>query len=96
MDESGVSLRENLEQVKRQTGRTPPELETPRFPILLEPIWSAFISLSNSRNPSMSGVSPITFEQIKAWSDLTGNVLKPFDVELIKKLDLLYMRIMNG
>jgi len=46
---------EHLEQVERQTGRTPKKLEGPDFPISIEYLWSAFISLSSARTSGFSG-----------------------------------------
>ena len=87
---------EHLEQVERQTGRTPKELEGPDFPISLEYLWSAFFSLSSARTSGFSGPNPITYQEIKAWKELTQTPLSARDVEAVKRLDLVYMRVMNG
>lgn len=84
-----------LEQVERQTGCTPEELKGPDFPELLRNVWSAFLALSNSRNPAFSGVSPITFEQIRAFIEVTGTPLSPREVNAIKRLDTVFCRAMQ-
>jgi hypothetical protein len=84
-----------LEQVKRQTGITPEELIGPKFPILMENVWSAFKRLSNRRNPSFSGVAPITYEQILAWKVLTETPISPREIGVVEELDLIYMSVMN-
>lgn len=94
-DESGSTLKELLEQVERQTGRKPEELKGPEFPELLRHVWSAFLALSNSRNPAFSGVSPITFEQIRAFIEVTGTPLGPKEVSAIKRLDNVFIKVMN-
>ncbi len=94
-DEQGVSLRETLQEVERQTGRTPEELEGPDFPEVLGNVWSAFVALSNSRNPSFSGVAPITYEQIKAYCEVTHTPLSPQEIDAIKRLDNAYQKAMN-
>jgi hypothetical protein len=72
-------------------------LEPPTdFPILLSHIWSAFIALSNSRTAGMSGVNPLTYEQIKAWKELTETPLTAWEVEAIKRLDVVYLGVMNS
>mgnify|MGYP000406842811 CR=1 FL=1 len=95
MGPDGSSVRDNLEQVKRQTGITPEELIGPKFPFLMGGIWSAFKSLSNRRNPAFSGVAPITYEQILAWKQLTETPVTPREIEVIGLLDNKYMSIMN-
>lgn len=95
-DSDGVSLQENLESVERQTGKRPEELDGPEFPYLMSYCWSAFTMLSNSRSPSMSGIAPITYEQILAWKKVTDMPLSAREVEAIKRLDNVFLEEMNG
>ena len=95
-DQNGTTEREHLEQVERQTGRRPIALDGPDFPALVSHIWSAFIILSNSRTAGFSGPNPITYEQIKAWKELTETIIAPWEIEAIKRLDRVYMGIANG
>lgn len=96
-DQNGVTEREHLEQVERQTGRRVEALEPPtQFPQALSHVWSAFIALSNSRGSGFSGPSPITYEQIKAWKELTETPVVPWEVDAIKRLDTVYMGVANG
>ena len=90
-DQNGTTQREHLEQVERQTGRRPIALEGPDFPLLVSHIWSAFILLSN-----FSGPNPISYAEIKTWKELTETPLDAREVEAIKRLDAVYMRVMNG
>ncbi len=91
-DESGTSEREHLEQVERQTGIRPKELEGPDFPFLLSHIWSAFVACSKARTGGFSGANPLTYENIKSWIELTGTPLDPREVEAVKELDVIYIR----
>jgi hypothetical protein len=91
-DESGTSEREHLEQVERQTGIRPKELEGPDFPFLLSHIWSAFVACSKARTGGFSGANPLTYENIKSWIGLTGTPLDPREVEAVKELDVIYIR----
>ena len=59
-------------------------------------VWSAFISLSNSRSAGYSGPNPITYEQIKAWKELTDTPLDARDVEAVVRVDAVYIRVANG
>tara|TARA_S200002703_G_C3711830_1_gene218625 strand:- start:23 stop:355 length:333 start_codon:yes stop_codon:yes gene_type:complete len=95
--ESGTTEREHLEQVERQTGRKIEALEPPtEFPVVISHVWSAFITLSNSRSAGFSGPNPITYEQIKAWKELTETPLASWEVEAIKRLDVVYLGVANG
>ena len=95
-DKDGITEREHLEQVERQIGRRPEALEPPtEFPQLMSHVWSAFCVLSNSRTAGFSGPNPITYEQIKAWKELTETPIAPREVEAIKRLDAVYMGVAN-
>jgi hypothetical protein len=59
-------------------------------------VWSAFITLSHSRTQGFSGPNPITYEQIKAWKELTETPVEPREIEAIKRVDTVYMRVVNG
>lgn len=86
-----------MEQVERQTGRKVEALESPtEFPRLLSHVWSAFISLSNSRTSGFSGPNPITYEQILAWKQVTEYPLQSWEADAIKRLDKVYMGVYNG
>lgn len=83
--------------VERQTGKTPAALVPPcEFPMLLSHIWSAFISLSNSRTSGFSGPNPITYEQILAWKQVTEQPLDAWEADVIKRLDILYLGVYSG
>jgi len=59
-------------------------------------VWSAFIALSNSRTMGFSGPNPITYNEIKAWKELTDTPISSREVEVIKSVDVVYMGITNG
>jgi hypothetical protein len=82
-------------QVEEQTGRTPLPLIGPEFPDEVLHVWSAFLLLSETRAQGFSGPLPITYSEIKSWIELTGNYLLPWEVEAVKKLDAVYMRVVN-
>jgi hypothetical protein len=64
--------------------------------MLVSHIWSAFILLSNARSAGFSGPNPISYAEIKTWKELTETPLDAREVEAIKSLDQVYMRVMNG
>ena len=92
----GISQREHLEQVQRQTGQTPKELEGTPFPTLVSHIWSAFAALSSARTNGFSGPNPLSYTEIKSWVELTNASVSARDVEAIKSLDIVFIRTHNG
>ena len=90
-----MPLRDHLEAVERQIGRKPKELDGPDFPELLAYVWSAFISLNSARTVGFNGPNPISYPDILAWKELTGNSISFWEIEAIKNLDAVYMRVSN-
>jgi hypothetical protein len=85
-----------LEQVERQIGYKPPQLESPtEFPDPLAHIWSAFCSLNDGRSVGYSSPNPISYQEIKAFMDLTATPLNPIDITAIKELDKAYLGVAN-
>ena len=94
---SGATEREHLEQVERQTGRKIKTLEpTKDFPVLVSHVWSAFVALSNSRAVGMSGPNALTYTEIKSWMELTETPLRAWEIEAIKRLDVVYLGVINS
>lgn len=91
-DQKGITNREHYEFVERQTGKRPKELDGPEFPSVMSHIWSVFLDLSSTRPQGFNGPLPIPYNEIKSYSELTGVDLGPKDVEIIKRLDLKYLR----
>lgn len=60
------------------------------------PVWAAFCRLSNSRSTGFNGPDPITFEQIKAWQEVTQTKVNPRDIDTILKLDRIFMKVYNS
>ena len=95
-DENGITDREHLEQVERQTGRRPKALDNPTdFPMLVAHIWTAFCSLNSARTAGFSGPNPITYTDIKSWKEVTESPLQAWECEAIKRLDTVYLRAAN-
>ncbi len=96
-DDKGITMRQHLEQVERQSGMTPQALRnTVEFPRLLHHIWIAFCHLNSARQAGFSGPNPITYTELKAWKELTETPLEPWEIEALKKLDQVYLRVANG
>jgi len=64
--------------------------------MLLGHVWSAYCRLSNRRNQGFNGPDRLTPTAIKDWLEITGEVLNPWEVDVIFRLDDTYMRCING
>jgi len=94
-DKDGITERQHLEQVERQSGHTPLALQGKEFPELLEYVWTAFLLLNQGRGQGFNGPLPLGFQDILAWQQLTNTYLLPWEVSTIKRLDAVYLRVVN-
>ena len=86
-------LKDHLDAIERQTGRA--QYELPEFPLGMECAWNAWLDLQGSRESGW-GVSPITYREIESYVNLTGVLLRPFEIAAIKRVDSEYRRIFSG
>jgi hypothetical protein len=90
-----VTEREHLQEVEKQSGHTPPSLQGPDFPELLEYVWTAFLLLNRTRGQGSNGPLPVSYQEIDAWQRMTQNIILPWEVEAVKTLDAVYLRVVN-
>lgn len=50
-------------------------------------LWNIFMKLAATRSYHMAGPNPISYTEIKAFCNLTGQPLQPNHVEIIRALD---------
>ena len=90
--EAGGTLREHLASAARQTKKVDPrllrKLHLAGWSYLLDWFWD----LSQSRGSTGFGPARLSFSEIEAWSRLTGNNLKPWELKAIRAMDAAYMR----
>lgn len=80
--------------VEKAIGRTPPELQEllePPCPHPLIYLWRGFLEISSSRGSNGYGPSPISYTELDCWARLTRRKLTAFDVEVIMRLDSIYL-----
>ena len=77
--------------MQRQTGKTPPQLEPADLPGCLDYLWRWFCELSGGRGYAEFGPLPLTYSEIKAWSELTKTDTAAWEVETLKALDRAYL-----
>jgi hypothetical protein len=91
----GTSTREHLLQAQKSLGRPPKGLVGPPFPDRCAHIWEMFTSLHSGRSYSTGGANPLSWADIKAWDDLMQANLTSWEVQMIKHLDMIWLKIMH-
>lgn len=85
---SKVTLRASLAQVEKQLGRKPLQLQQlseVERPEEAEYLWGWYLELFNG--------GKLTYQELDAWSRLTRRVLLPWEVRVLKTLDLIYLKV---
>jgi hypothetical protein len=76
-------MRSHLNQVYKQTGIKPKELEDENdFPLELHYLWSWYAELKSFK-------IPLTYSEIKSWSDLSGITLITWELETLVQLEII-------
>jgi hypothetical protein len=88
---------DHLAQVAKQLGKSLDDVEQANsaalFPDIASYVWATFLSLHDGRTYGMSGPNPISYDIIKAWCDLYGVALNPWEIDTVKALDNLWIKI---
>jgi len=71
-----ITIRAQLEAVAEKTGKRPARLDGPACPVELAYLWEWYCS-----------ARPIeSLAELKAWADLYGRRLKPYEITLMRRL----------
>lgn len=100
-DKSGTTRRRHLERGRAQfkkIGKSDAELAVmfaELQPVKLrygsEYFLNTFAALSNVRAVGMNGPLPVTYHDIKAYSDLMGVSFAPWEVEILRAIDAAFL-----
>ena len=88
---NGGTLREHLQVAEDQTGETIAELHPDPPPRELTYLWTIFAELHSGRGNNGFGPLPLSYSEIDAWSRLTAQPLRPWEVAAIKRIDTAYI-----
>jgi len=91
----GATYREHLKAVEEMTGITPQELTTVEVSHIIMYLWEWFLDLNSTRQSGM-GMNAISYSEICAWCELTGNRPSPYEIRVIKLLDRVYLEHYNS
>ena len=84
--EDGSTLREHLENVERVTGKQ--QFDEPALPDGAEYLWGWFWDLDAGRGSNGFGLNPLSYSEMKAWAELTQQMLDPWEVSALRKMDM--------
>lgn len=89
----GVSLRDQLEAVERQTGRAPDRLAASRTPLpsAFERPMRLWQDLHRGRQAGAMGLAPLSWVDFHAYCTVTGERLSTGDLAAIRIIDEEYI-----
>lgn len=85
-DENGETRRDRNIRFGVDPG---PEAEVPP---IADHIWQWFCDLSACRGHAESGPQPISHQELQAWSRMTGTMITPEEVVVLRAMDKTYVR----
>lgn len=63
------------------------------MPLCCRYLWDWWLEISAGRPVSQGGLLPVPATEIRAWEQLRRVELEPWEVDVIRSLDALYLRI---
>jgi hypothetical protein len=89
----GASLRTHLQRLATNTGEVDSRLNI-QWPKVGRPLWDHFRRLG--RPPAMSGLAPISAQEIVAYQQLYGIRFNPWELGVIELFDVIAMDCASG
>lgn len=81
------TLADDLKMVLRWQLANPGRADGPEVPWAGARIWGLFLRLHEGRAGGGFGPAPITYEAMEAFSAITGESLRPWEIDIIRALD---------
>jgi hypothetical protein len=70
--------------------------DAPEIPYAGQRVWDIFLRLHESRGGGGFGPSPISYEAMEAFSVITGEVLRTWEIEIVRVLDREWMKAVTS
>jgi hypothetical protein len=83
-------LTDQLCEVLRWQLANPGKEGGPEVPLAGARVWRVFLALNRTRSVGMSA-NPISYVEIEAWSRLYREPVRPFELDIIARLDAVYL-----
>ena len=95
----GFALRDHIDQLCRQTGKSPEEfglaseeaVDEPEVPFAGEHPWAWFWEMAEARTSNGFCLLPLSWADIEAWARLTATPLSPYEVMTLRRMDAAYL-----
>lgn len=94
MQGADITRREHYQSLKQQ-GLNVEELNRPDVPKDVTYIFDWFLELQNGRQYSNFGPQPFSWTDIKSWAELKNYSLMSWEVDVLKKIDMLFIKNTN-
>ena len=92
LQEDGQTLLSHLKAAEQRTGKVPAMIaNAPPMPRGCAQLWADFNELHGSRGSTGFGFARITFADLKAWQEVRGVRLTPWEIDQIRKADDLWL-----
>ena len=85
---SNASLEEYLEVVEQRTGKRDKRLDAADVPVSGAHVWAIFWKVYSGK--------PVPFSELRAWAELTGEDLGPWESETIRQMSLVAVKEANS
>lgn len=92
----GADRRDHLKAAAKTSAAARAELAGPAFPDAAKFLWDAFLELHDARTYHEHGPNPIGYADIEAWSRLTRQPVRAWEVELLRALDIEWLSYREG
>lgn len=90
-----LSARRQLEKAGRSTAAIDKELEPVPIPFGLESLYQTFWQVNTGRGEGQHGFLPISYVELKAFSELMDEALTPWEVGTLKAMDMAFLDQFN-
>lgn len=91
MQKDGATFRDHLQAAARQ-GNEPEQLKPVECPDCILYLWEWFCGLSGARQMSEFGPGSLSYQEIMAWTNLTGKEIESWEVNALKMIDAVYLK----
>ena len=89
-------LTDDLKAVLRWQVAHPGSTDGPDVPWAGLRVWGLFLRLHEGRGGGGFGPAPISYEAMEAYQAITGEPLRPWEIEIIRALDREWLRQVNA
>ncbi|HVV43186.1 MAG TPA: hypothetical protein VHC94_19220 [Nitrobacter sp.] len=69
----------------------PGDHDGPEVPWAGQRVWGIFLDVHATRGSNGFGANPISYGEIESWSRLRREPVRPFEMDIIRALDIAYL-----